>query len=223
MKEEVVKYYDSIADSYDESRFNNSYGRFIDSQERKIMDKLMKKDDECILELACGTGRLTNYATHALDASKEMMAHALKRHGDVFFKEASATDTGFDNESFNTVFTFHFLMHIDEQTLRQVFDEVHRILKPGGRFIFDIPSHARRKILHHKQESWHGATAMDKKDVLSLVDGKFKLNRQFGIMMLPVHKLPNKIRKPLVKFDYVLANSFLKKYSSYLVFELQKI
>ena len=187
------------------------------------MDKLINHEDGQVLELACGTGRLTNYATHALDASKEMMAHAIKRHKDVIFKEASATDTGFDSGSFNTVFTFHFLMHIDEQTIRQVFEEVHRILKPGGRFIFDIPSKSRRQLLHHKQASWHGATDMDKKDVLSIINDKYSIRRRFGIMMLPVHKLPNKIRKPLIKFDYLLANSFLKKYSSYQVFELQKL
>ena len=40
-KDEVVNYYDSIASSYDESRFNNSYGRFIDAQERRVKDQLI--------------------------------------------------------------------------------------------------------------------------------------------------------------------------------------
>ena len=224
MANEVVDYYNSIAEDYDKSRFDNSYGRFIDAEERKILDKLI---DLSVggnrLEMACGTGRLTNYATHGLDASEKMIAHAKKRHPDVEFREASACETGYDDEQFDIVYTFHFLMHIDMQTIAQVFDEAHRLLRQGGRLIFDIPSKKRRKLLHHKQASWHGATAMDKADVMKISDGKFKLNRTFGIMMLPVHKLPTRLRKPLTKIDYALANSLMKNYSSYQVYELIKL
>ena len=114
-------------------------------------------------------------------------------------------------------------MHIDDQTVKEVFEEVHRLLRTGGRFIFDIPSKKRRKLLHHKQTSWHGATAMDKSDVESLAADRFKLNRTFGIMMLPVHKLPVSLRKPLTRMDYALANSFMRRYSSYQVYELIKL
>lgn len=222
MKTEVVDYYNSIASDYDESRFNNSYGRFIDAEERKIMDKLLTDKAEIRLEMACGTGRLTNYASYGLDASSEMMCHAKQRHPDVAFRKASACDTGFEDAMFDVVYSFHFLMHIDGETIRDVFDEVYRILKPGGRFIFDIPSRRRRRLLHHKQTSWHGATAMDKADVVLLAGDRFELRRRFGIMMLPVHKLPVRTRKAMQGFDYALANSFLKAYSSYQVFELRK-
>lgn len=74
---EVVAYYDDIADTYDESRFGNSYGEFIDAEERMILDQVFPSDKrEKRLEIACGTGRLTNYATYGLDASGEMLAHA---------------------------------------------------------------------------------------------------------------------------------------------------
>ena len=41
-------------------------------------------------------------------------------------------------------------------------------------------------------------------------------------MMLPVHKLPVALRKPMLPIDYVLANGWLREYSSYLIFELVK-
>lgn len=224
MGNEVVDYYNSIAEDYDKSRFGNSYGSFIDAEERRILNRLIDlSTGGKRLELACGTGRLTSYATHGLDASEKMIAHAKKRHPDVEFHEASACDTGYADEQFDLVYTFHFLMHVDEQTVRQVFDEVYRILRPGGRFIFDIPSKKRRKLLHHKQTSWHGATAMDKTNVERLAAGRFKLSKTFGIMMLPVHKLPVRLRKPLTRMDYALANSSMRRYSSYLVYELIKL
>lgn len=89
---EVVEYYDSIAKKYDDSRFNNSYGQFIDFQERRTLDRLIPVDKNTQrLEMACGTGRLTNYATHGLDASAEMMSLARQRHPNVDFRQASAT------------------------------------------------------------------------------------------------------------------------------------
>lgn len=222
-KNEVVEYYDSIAKKYDESRFGNSYGRFIDSQERKILGKLIDTTGNTIrLDMACGTGRLTNYATHGLDASAEMMASAKERHPQVEFRQASACDTGFDEGTFDVVYSFHLLMHLDSETIAKIFDEMGKILKPGGKFIFDIPSKKRRKLLRHKQATWHGKFEMKTADALAFASDKFTLKRRFGIMMLPVHKLPVWMRKPLVKLDYMLANSFLREYSSYLVFEFVK-
>jgi ubiquinone/menaquinone biosynthesis C-methylase UbiE len=223
VSDEVVSYYDTIAQDYDESRFNNSYGRFIDMQERRILDQLIDTSKKTLrLEVACGTGRLTNYATHGLDASSEMMRLARERHPEVEFRQASATETGFPDEMFDIVYSFHLLMHLDEDTIRQIFQEVYRILKPGGRFIFDIPSKKRRHLLHHRQASWHGGTALSTDDVRQLASEAFCVHRHYGVMLLPVHQLPVRLRKPLQRTDYAMANGWLREYSSYLVFELQK-
>lgn len=219
----VVIYYDSIANQYDESRFNNSYGRFIDYEERRILDQLIKHpaDAKC-LEMACGTGRLTCYATHALDASHEMMKHAMARHPGVDFRQASAAETGFENEAFHTIYSFHLMMHLEPALIKDIIAEAHRILKPGGKFIFDIPSRQRRQLLHHKQESWHGGTHLSKAEVLEMSSELFDLGRTFGIMMLPIHKLPTGLRKSMRKLDFALANSPIKQFSSYIVYELIK-
>jgi len=220
-KDTVVAYYDEIADTYDESRFGNSYGRFIDAQERKILDRLFPPDKpEQRLELACGTGRLTGYATHGLDASAEMLAHARKRHENVTFVQAMADDTGFPEGSFDAVYTFHLLMHLEPAVIQGIFREVHRILKPGGRFLFDIPSKKRRKLLRHSQASWHGGTELSTEDVRQLCGEEFSLCRSFGVLFLPVHKLPKGMRSRLVDLDFRMANGWMKETSSYLVYEL---
>lgn len=221
--DEVVDYYDRIAQSYDESRFENSYGKFIDFQERKVMDKLTATSSNSLrLDLGCGTGRLSNYATHGLDASAEMLEIAKERHPTVEFHQASAIDTGFPDNLFDTVYAFHLLMHLDETVIDNIFTEVYRILKPNGNFIFDIPSKKRRHLVHQQQASWHGGTAFCSKEILQIIDGKYQLEQSFGIMMAPVHKLPVKLRRPLQKMDFAIANSWLKEYSSYLVFNVVK-
>ncbi len=219
----VVAYYDEIADTYDESRFGNSYGHFIDAVERRILDQLLPPNlSEQRLEIACGTGRLTNYATHGLDASTEMLIRARERHDNVTFVQAMADDTGFADESFDTVYTFHLLMHLKPAVIEGIFREAHRILKPGGRFIFDIPSKRRRRLLHHRQTSWHGGTELSTEDVRRLTGEAFSLHRSFGLLFLPIHKLPDGMRSWLVDLDYWLANGTMKENSSYLVFELVK-
>ena len=224
MNEEVVKYYDTIAESYDDSRFNNSYGQFIDAEERKILDMLIDRSKkEKRLELACGTGRLTNYATHGLDASSEMMSYAKKRHQNVSFTLASATETGFADEEFDVVYSFHLLMHLDDDIIKNIFSEAWRILKPGGRLIFDIPSKDRRNLLHKKRSSWHGSTAFTSAEIEDMTNGLFEIRKRFGIMLFPVHILPAWMRKSLIKTDYFLAGmDFLKRYCSYNVYELVK-
>lgn len=220
---QVVDYYNTIANDYDNSRFNNSYGQFIDAEERRILDRLIDTNvPSRRLEMACGTGRLTNYATHGLDASSEMMAYAQKRHPEVTFCEASACATGFADAEFDVVYSFHLLMHLDEATIQQIFDEAWRILKPGGRFIMDIPSKKRRHLLGKKRDNWHGSTSLTTEEVMGMAAGKFELRSSHGIMMLPVHKLPVGMRKSLQNMDFALANGMLKSYSSYLVYELVK-
>lgn len=77
MSEDKVKnYYNEISDSYDESRFSNSYGAFIDKQERKFIET--KLTDKNNLNLCCGTGRFMEYCSTGLDFSEAMMAHAKK-------------------------------------------------------------------------------------------------------------------------------------------------
>lgn len=220
----MVGYYDSIASTYDESRFDNSYGRFIDAEERKVMDFLLEIQPAYgpRLDMACGTGRLTNYATHGLDASEEMMKLAQQRHPSVTFTLASACETGFPDKMFDLVYSFHLMMHLDKTTISEIFKEVHRILKPGGRFIMDIPSKKRRQLLHHRQASWHGGTEMIQDELKKMGEGLFDIQRSFGVMLLPLHRLPERMRQPLLKFDYAMANGWLKAYSSYLIYEFVK-
>ncbi len=195
-KNAVVAYYDEIAETYDESRFGNSYGRFIDAEERRILNQLLPQNpSEQRLEIACGTGRLTDYATCGLDASAEMLARARKRHENLSFVQAMADDTGFADESFDAVYTFHLLMHLEPAVIESIFREVRRVLKPGG-------------------------TELSTEDINRLCGDSFSLHRRFGVLFLPLHKLPEGLRGRLVDLDFRLANGWLKETSSYLVFEL---
>ena len=200
-----------------------SYGQFIDRQERRILQKhLPDPERHRILDLACGTGRLLNFATDGLDSSQAMLQQAQAKHPRINFHQSSALDTPFPDDAFDAISSFHFLMHLDLQEWKLLFEEVYRILRPGGQFIFDIPSQYRRNLLRQKAASWHGATG-------NTLDGVRKSAPQFedhqllsGVLFSPVHHFPEIIRPIFFQLDSLFCRSFLKPYASYLVLRLKK-
>jgi SAM-dependent methyltransferase len=219
---EIINYYDKLAQNYDSDRFANSYGKFIDRQERKILNKLFSKKDELVLDLACGSGRLLNYAVYGVDGSQEMIKIAQQKYPNKEIFHADAEKLPFENNSIDTIISFHFFMHLDKEKTKKIMEECSRVLKPGGRLIFDIPSARRRKLIAYNKDGWHGNLALLKADITKL-HPDFVVKRSFGLLFLPIHRIPKKIRMRFIGVDFLFANSFLKKYSSYHVYEMTKI
>jgi ubiquinone/menaquinone biosynthesis C-methylase UbiE len=218
---EIINYYDKIATEYDFDRFANSYGKFIDRQERKILNKLLSKKDELVLDLACGSGRLINYAVYGVDGSQEMIKIAQQKYPNKEIFHADAEKLPFENNSIDTIISFHFFMHLDKEKTKKIMEECSRVLKPGGRLIFDIPSAHRRKLIAYNKDGWHGNLSLSKADITKL-HPDFVVKRCFGLLFLPIHRIPKKIRMGFIGVDFLFANSFLKKYSSYHIYEMIK-
>ena len=216
----IINYYDNLAESYDENRFENTYGKFIDKQERKLLDKLLTNRSEIILDLACGSGRLLNYAEFGIDASSKMIEIAKQKHKNKSIYLADAEKTHFESNSFDTIISFHFFMHLEQDKIDKIFEECFRILKKNGRIIFDVPSKKRRDLLNFKSNEWHGAYSTSISELK--LNHRFKVNRTFGFLFFPIHRFPKFMRDFLVKIDLFIANSFLKEYSSYLIIEINK-
>lgn len=219
--DEIVDYYDKLAPSYDKSRFANTYGEFIDRQERILLDQLLTNKNELVLDLACGSGRLSNYANFGIDASNEMIQIAQQKFSEKKFYHATAEKTDVADNSIDTIISFHFFMHLNKDKMQQILYECDRILKKNGRIIFDIPSAKRRKLTKHKSDDWHAGFSLSTQEI-SMLNDNFELKRSFGLLFLPIHRFPKKLRLIFIQFDMFLANSFLKEYSSYQVIEFVK-
>ena len=222
--EKIIEYYNQLASDYDENRFGNSYGQFIDFQERKILNKIFKTKSNNVLDLACGSGRLSNYATSGADASEEMLKIAKKKFPKNEFFLAQSNQLPFENESFERCFTFHFIMHLNEENFEKTINEVYRILSKNGTFVFDIPVKNRRKILNQSKADWHAALSFDQKEIEKLINNKFEIKRKFSILFIPIHRIPTQFRKFFLTFDFLLSNfGLLKNFSSYHIYELKKL
>jgi ubiquinone/menaquinone biosynthesis C-methylase UbiE len=224
MNEEILNYYNNLAGNYDESRFGNEYGEFIAIQETNLLKRLLSNvSQKKVLDIGCGTGRFLEFAGYGIDASPEMLKVAKIKYPNHNLFVEDAANTHFEDSFFDIVISFHLLMHLDEPTTRLILDEAYRILKKGGKLIFDVPSEKRRKIIHYKATSWHGANAFSVKNIIELTRNHWKLINYYGIVFFPVHRVSPKLRKRIITLDTKLCNSFLKEYASYLVFYLEKI
>jgi ubiquinone/menaquinone biosynthesis C-methylase UbiE len=224
-EDKVVKdYYDEIASDYDASRFNNSYGRYIDSQEREILRRwLSDLQNQSVLDLACGTGRFLPFATAGLDVSAKMIEVAKTKYPDKTFFQASATDIPIETGTYDAVFSLHLFMHLSQSKIQAIVNESYRIIRPNGVLIFDVPSALRRNLISYQADSWHGGTSFSLEEIRHLASGKWKIEALVGVMFLPIHRVPYKIRPLLLPVDNFLCNSVLKYLASYYLIKFVKI
>jgi ubiquinone/menaquinone biosynthesis C-methylase UbiE len=223
MNLEIKEYYDNLAPSYDNSRFENSYGKFIDSQERLFLSNCLKNiNSNQILDLGCGTGRLLEFANYGVDFSQNMLEISKSKFPEKEILEGTVTSIPFINNSLDCIFCFHVIMHLDNETTTEFLSETHEKLTNNGRLIFDFPSKKRRKLLNFKSENWHGANNYSLDEIKKMTKNNWNIKARQGILFLPIQRFPVFLRPFMLKIDTLLCKSFLKEYASYLVIELQK-
>jgi ubiquinone/menaquinone biosynthesis C-methylase UbiE len=221
MNKSIHEYYDHLAGTYDENRFENSYGKYVDRQEKAFLNSFFSnKKYQKILDLGCGTGRLLEFATHGTDFSKNMLAIAAQKHPQKITATGEISNIPFDTE-FDCIFCFHVIMHQTEQETVKFLNECFQKLNNHGVLIFDFPTKARRKVIS-PQEDWHAGNSFTSQEVSALTVNQWNLRSTTGILLFPVHRLPKSLRKFFLPLDILLCRSFLKKWASYHIIVLEK-
>ena len=118
-------------------------GAFVHGLAGGVLEWLNAQMGEFILDLGCGDGQLTQRiaATGAqvlgVDASAEMIAAARERGIEV--EQANCESLPFHDARFDAVFSNAALHWVRDQDA--MLAQVHRVLKPGGRFVAEMGGH----------------------------------------------------------------------------------
>ena len=97
-----------------------------------------------VLEIACGTGRVTRHIRKALPASVKLIASDISNDmlnvarreveaDGIEFKTEDAQNLSFPDNSFDLVICQFGMMFLPDKT--KGFEEIFRVLKPGGKFM----------------------------------------------------------------------------------------
>ncbi|MCL6434387.1 MAG: class I SAM-dependent methyltransferase [Leptolyngbyaceae cyanobacterium HOT.MB2.61] len=106
-----------------------------------------------VLDLCCGAGPATQVlvarSRHVtgLDASPNAIKRARERVPQADYVEAFAEKMPFSDNQFDLVHTSTALHEMEPEQLRQILQEVYRVLKPGGIFTF-VDFHAPTNPLY---------------------------------------------------------------------------
>jgi len=119
-----------------------------------------------VLEIGCGTGTLTILAKASagpegkvvgIDPLPQLIQGARKKAKkaklDITFQAGLMEDIPFPDASFEVVLASFMIFHTDGAIRQKGFDEVHRVLKPGGKFLVvdtQIPSQGTKVTLADK-------------------------------------------------------------------------
>ncbi|MBQ7407251.1 MAG: class I SAM-dependent methyltransferase [Clostridia bacterium] len=155
--------YDLLAEFYDRINSDLDYDAWADFLE-KIFDKEMKARPSLVMDLGCGTGKMTlalakkGYDMTGIDYSVNMLGKAREAAYDAGLSE-NILWLCQDIRSFELYGTMGAIVscldtinHITkEKELLSVFSLVHNYLDPDGLFIFDVNGKAKFETLYANQ------------------------------------------------------------------------
>ena len=125
--------YNKKADNYD----NLFEGKFTQEYKEKLMGIIDIKDNDVVLDIACGNGTLLNMMSNSkkieaygVDISDKMIQNAKKRYANINFQISECDNLPFEESYFNfatVCVAYHHFPDVDAFA-----EEVNRVLKSKG-------------------------------------------------------------------------------------------
>lgn len=132
-----------LSELYDRRHFGGRSGRFILRRDCRALDALLPPAPGRILDVPCGTGVYTQhlagrgYDVVAADASQPMLDITGQRRTGATTQLCSIHDLPFADGAFDATLTLRLFSHFNRPEIAQALRELRRVIRPGGRVVFD--------------------------------------------------------------------------------------
>lgn len=150
-KDQIKAWYKRVASTYDKDYEQGVRDQFYEHFYLKPMLTYGDLVNKKILELGCGTGRMTKrLARYTDDLTAIDISDAMLKEIDMGIETRciDMDEMDFESDTFDIVTATGSLECVED--LAQVFNEVYRVLKRGGKFLFSL----HNKALHISFYTW---------------------------------------------------------------------
>lgn len=182
-----------IAEHYTQNRFSEPVWEFMHKKEVRVVNELIKPGMK-ILDLATGPARVAKdlkgeFSGVAVDYAEEMLEVAKKLLDGAKWKiqKEDAFALSFPDKTFDLVTSFRFVRHFEKSDRIRIYNEVKRVLKDDGLFVFEALNKKMDKTLFKPQNT--GAADKSIYDELYLKEDLVKELNENGFEIVKI--VPN--------------------------------
>ena len=143
-REKIIKCYNEVADDYAAERSAELSKKHFD---RLLLREFasVNKDKGVIADFGCGPGQTTKFLFDCgvkniigIDISSGMISAARRLYPEIKFETRDLLKISYESNYFGSALAFYAIVHFDYDQIRQALNEINRVLKNGGQFLFSF-------------------------------------------------------------------------------------
>lgn len=153
---DAAKSYSLVSQEYIDRIYDELDKKPFDQERLKRLAEEIPKDG-LVCDLGCGPGQVAKFLADmgvrscGIDIAPGMIEAASELNPDIEFQVGDIRKLVLPDNTFDGIAAFYSLIHIPKEDLPEVFQEIRRVLKPGGKFLFSF--HIGEETIH-KDEWW---------------------------------------------------------------------
>jgi SAM-dependent methyltransferase len=151
-QEKVLHCYNEVAGDYAADRWDELSKKHFDRLLLKEFAAVNKDKGPCA-DFGCGPGQTTKFLydnglenISGSDLSPAMVSMARKLSPHITFETADLLNLAYPPGSLGSAVAFYAIVHFTNDQVRKCFEEINRVLKTGGDFLFSF--HAGDEVVH---------------------------------------------------------------------------
>lgn len=165
-KHNVSKAYSLAAQAYSESLLHELEGKNFDRMILKWFATQISSDEK-VLEIGAGPGQISGYLSQlgtcciGTDISPQMVEQARHNFPDIQFEVQDFFELTFEDNTFFGVVGFYAIVNYPLEALKPIFEEMKRVLKHKGLFMFSFHIFEDEERTHVQNFFNHDACELD--------------------------------------------------------------